>query len=163
MAYDEEALATAIITALTSNLGTKLAAIKAEKGDGITVPTPRLYYPAEQREIPELSATNPVVTTLVEGADTKARYVGGTREVDLAALITLGVVHSSETTLQTYCYRLSRAISAIMWDTSVNGLGAIGGTVEAEKRERSDMLASEAGGFMKITHFNFTIDYLEAF
>jgi len=169
MAYDEEAVASAILSALSTNMGTVLASIKAEKGDGVTVPTPKLYYPSEQMEIPDLSASNPVITAMIESGksirvgDNAPRFFGGIREFDLSALLTLGIVNNDETTLQTYCYRLSRAISSIIWNNSQSGLRALDATVMDETRDRTEMLGAEAGGFMKITHFNFTIRYKEGF
>lgn len=163
MSYDEESIANAILTALGTNMATQIAAVVTDKGDAVTPPTPRLYYMAEQHEIPEMSASIPACCVLVEEARSiDDQFIGGTRDMEVDAVITLGYIHGTETTLQQYCYRSSRAASKIMWDKSLNGLGAVGAKTIGERRRRGAMETVD-GGFRKLTQHIFTIRYLEAF
>lgn len=143
-----------------------LAAIKTDKGDGLTVPTPKLYYLKEQREIPEFSADNPIIEVTSGGAMFKKREMGGSmgnRNFDLDLRMILACMNSNETTLVSHVLRCSRAITKILWDKNLNGMRAVGGTVLRESRDRPEVIPADAGGYQQFTKLNFTIDYWEGF
>ena len=162
---DEEAIAKALMSGLSTNMATQLLNIDTEKADLVPTPVPKLYYLAEQQEIPEYSSASPVCTILLEDAGSESstpQFIGGTRDIVLTAVITLGYINGTETTLQTWCYRASRALSKILWTSNLNGIGALGAKTFDEQRRRSPM-TNKGGNFEKLTQHTFKIRYTEAF
>jgi len=104
-----ESAVKALIDYFTANMSAKLTAITTDKGDALSLGTVKVYYDAEQGDVPEY----PAIFVLGETTDIPEEgtgWVRGQNHISVVALLT----DQDASKLKKKCYRYSRAITELV-------------------------------------------------